>query len=67
MAVQFSVQVIAGYIVGLITDWKLALIMLVGLPVIAFNTYILTLAISRVIRTSSEAYSQAGSLLEEVS
>lgn len=57
---------VAGFVVGFITVWKLALLTLAVVPLIALFGAVHTITITKLSSKSQDAYAEAGNIAEQV-
>lgn len=66
MAVQFSAQLVAGFIISFTNNYRVALAMLLCMPVIAVVLSGLIFGVVYFVNKSTKAYEEAGAVAEEV-
>lgn len=63
--IHYMATFVAGFVVGFITVWKLALLTLAVVPLIALFGAVHTITITKLSSKSQDAYSEAGNIAEQ--
>lgn len=62
---RFFATFLGGFAVAFASGWQLTLVMLAALPLLAICGSVMTIVITRSTSRGQEAYSEAGSVVEE--